>query len=105
MRKCVVCLTAVAKRRDAERIARHLVAGRFAACVNVVPGLVSHYRWKGQMCRESEFLLVIKSVASKAKRMEKEIRKIHPYELPEFVVLPIAGGSPRYLEWILEGVR
>src|SRR5262245_45784511 len=103
MAKCVVCLTTAGKRKDAERIARHLVAGKFAACVNVIPGLVSHYRWKGKVCRDAEFLLVMKTTASKAKRLEKEIRSIHPYELPEFVVLPITGGSPRYLKWILEG--
>ncbi len=105
MLKTVVCLTTVGKRKDAERIARRLVAGKFAACVNVVAGLVSHYRWKGKICRDAEFLLVMKTAASKVKRLEKELRTIHPYELPEFVVLPIAGGSSRYLKWILEGVR
>jgi periplasmic divalent cation tolerance protein len=104
MNRCVICLTTVAKRKDAERIARHLVDGRFAACVNVLPGLISYYRWKGKACREAEFLLVIKSAASKAKPIEKEILRLHPYELPEFVVLPVAGGSSRYLKWILKNV-
>ncbi|HSA59964.1 MAG TPA: divalent-cation tolerance protein CutA [bacterium] len=102
MPKCVVCLTTVAKRKDAERIARHLVAGKFAACVNVIPGIVSHYRWKGKVCRAAELLLVMKTAAFKAKQLEMQIQAIHPYDLPEFVVLPIVGGSPRYLKWILE---
>ena len=103
--KFVVCLTTVAKRKDAERIARRLIAGRFAACVNIVPGLVSHYSWQGKACRDAEILLLVKTAASRVKRMEAEIRKIHPYELPEFIVIPIAGGSARYLRWIWEGVK
>jgi periplasmic divalent cation tolerance protein len=102
MPNCVVCLTTVAKRKDAEKIARHLVERRFVACVNVVPGLVSHYRWKGKVCRDAEFLLMMKTTGAKAKRLEKELTKIHPYELPEFVVLPFKKGSPRYLAWIAE---
>lgn len=102
MRRVVICLTTVGKRKDAERIARRLVAGGFAACVNVVPGLVSHYRWKGKMCRDAEFLLVMKTASTKAKRLEKEIASLHPYELPEFVVLPVSTGSSLYLKWILK---
>lgn len=104
MPKYVVCLTTVAKRKDAERIARHLVAGRFAACVNIVPGLVSHFRWQGKVCRDAELLLVMKTAASKAKQLEKQIRAVHPYDLPEFVLLRVAGGSSRYLKWILDSV-
>jgi periplasmic divalent cation tolerance protein len=102
--KAVVCLTTVAKKRDAERIARRLVEKRLAACVNIVAGLTSHYRWRGKVCRDSEFLLVIKTLASKMKDLEREISKIHPYALPEFVVLALKGGSSRYLAWIVESV-
>ncbi|HEX5038403.1 MAG TPA: divalent-cation tolerance protein CutA [bacterium] len=100
--KCAVCLTTVAKRRDAERIAAHLVKRRLAACVQIVPGLTSHYRWKGKVCRDAEFLLVMKTKSSKTKILEREVAKIHPYELPEFVVLPLKAGSAAYLAWIKE---
>lgn len=102
MPKSVMCLTTVATRKDAEKIAGLLVKGRFAACVQIVPGLVSHYRWKGKVCRDAEFLLVMKTTVSKAKRLEKELGRIHPYELPEFVVISLDGGSKRYLAWIRE---
>jgi len=103
--KAVVCLTTVAKKRDAEKIAAHLVERRLAACVQIVPGLTSHYRWKGKVRRDREFLLVMKTKASKTKVLEMEMAKVHPYELPEFVVWPLKAGSARYLAWIAENTR
>lgn len=99
----VVCLTTAASKRDAEKIARHLVEKKFAACVNVSP-VLSFYTWKKKLCRTSEVLLVIKTASSRARLLEVELQKIHPYELPEFVVLPIAGGSRKYFQWITGSV-
>ena len=104
MIKFVVCLTTLGRKKDAEKIAAHLVKKRLAACVNIVPGLISHYRWKGKICRDSELLLVMKTVVSKTKALEREIKAVHPYELPEFVVVSLNGGSRRYLAWIAENV-
>ena len=100
----VLVLSTVGKREDADRIAQALVGERLAACVNVVPGVVSTYRWKGEVEREDELLLLIKTRAERVEELGARLRALHPYELAEMVVLPIAGGYPPYLDWIAEGV-
>jgi periplasmic divalent cation tolerance protein len=101
----VLVLSTVGTREDAERIADALVGERLAACVNVVPGLRSIYRWKGAVEREDELLLLIKTRAERVEEMGARLRALHPYELPEMIVLPIAGGHGPYLDWIADGVR
>ncbi|PYQ48180.1 MAG: divalent-cation tolerance protein CutA [Acidobacteria bacterium] len=101
----VLVLSTVGTREDAERIADALVGERLAACVNVVPGLRSTYRWKGAVEREDEVLLLIKTRAERVEEMGARLRALHPYELPEMIVLPIAGGHGPYLDWIADGVR
>jgi periplasmic divalent cation tolerance protein len=100
----VVVLTALGAPRDAERIARALVEERLAACVNVVPGVVSVYRWKGNVEQESELLLVIKTMAAQLDALKVRLVELHPYELPEVVVIAIGGGHGAYLEWIAQQV-
>lgn len=100
----VLVLSTVGKREDADRIAQALVGERLAACVNVVPGLVSVYRWKGKVEREDELLLLIKTRAEKVDELGARLRALHPYELPEMIVLPIAGGHAPYLDWITDNV-
>lgn len=95
-------LTTVANAADAERLARHLVEQRLAACVNVVGGVVSHYRWQGKLERSDEVLLVIKSRADLRERLREALVAIHPYDLPEVVELDVAGGHPPYLDWVRE---
>jgi periplasmic divalent cation tolerance protein len=101
----VLVLSAVGTREEAERIAQALVEERLAACVNVVPGVVSVYRWKGAVHRDDELLLVIKTRAEKVEELRARLVALHSYELPEMVVLSIAGGHPPYLDWIADGVR
>lgn len=96
----VVCLTAVGTGRQAEKIARALVRKRLAACVNLVPRVVSFYHWKKKLCRDREVILILKTTRSKVVALEKELHRLHPYELPEWIVLPIATGSRRYLDWV-----
>ena len=101
----VVVLSAVGAPPDAQRIARALVEERLAACVNVVPGVVSIYRWKGVVEKEDELLLIIKTIGERVEQLKARLLQLHPYELPEVVVIPIGGGHAPYLEWLAEQVR
>ena len=85
----------------ADRLARDLVEGRLAACVNVVPGIRSFYRWEGAVQADAEFLLVVKTRTDRLEALASRVREIHPYDLPEILALPAAGGSREYLDWIL----
>jgi periplasmic divalent cation tolerance protein len=98
----VVVLCTVGGAEDAERIARELVERRLAACVNVVPGLVSIYRWKGRVERDEERLLLIKTRAERFLELKAALVALHPYELPEVLALPVQAGHEPYLDWIDE---
>ena len=100
----LVALSTVGSAEDADRLARALVERRLAACVNVVPGVVSHYRWKGELQRDEERLLVIKTRTERIEALREALRELHPYELPELVAFEISEGSPAYLKWLDEGV-
>jgi periplasmic divalent cation tolerance protein len=100
----VVVLTALGAPPEAERIARALVEERLAACVNVLPGVVSVYRWKGVVERENELVLVIKTLAERVDALKARLLELHPYELAEVVVIPIVGGHGAYLEWMAQQV-
>jgi periplasmic divalent cation tolerance protein len=99
-----VVLTALGAPPDAQRIARALVEERLAACVNVLPGVVSIYRWKGNVEQEPELLLVIKTLAERVDSLKARLLELHPYELPEVVVIPVVGGHKPYLDWIAQQV-
>jgi periplasmic divalent cation tolerance protein len=100
----LVALTTVGGAGDAERLARMLVERRLAACVNVVPGVVSTYRWKGAVERAEERLLVIKTRRSRLEELRAALVAEHPYELPELVAFEVAAGHAPYLAWIDESV-
>lgn len=85
---------------EATRIAHQLVEQRLAACVNIVPGVRSVYRWKGQVEETSELLLIIKSSRELLPKLRAELQRMHSYEVPELVALSIVDGSPAYLEWM-----
>ena len=102
MSERVLALSTVGKAEDAERIARALVERGLAACVNVVPGVVSIYRWKGQIEREGELLLVIKTRTERFEALREALVSLHPYEVPELIVLPIMAGHAPYLAWLDE---
>lgn len=95
----VVLITAP-RGRKAEALAEGLVAARLAACVNVVPGVVSHYRWKGKAVRDAEDLLVAKTSRAKIPALTRWIEKHHPYATPEVLALAVAGGAKPYLAWL-----
>lgn len=88
-----------------DELARTLVDERLAACVNVHAPMTSAYRWKSGVESEPERQLVIKTTRDRVSKLEQRIRSLHPYELPEFLVLPVDGGSAAYLAWVEESCR
>ncbi len=90
---------------SAEAIAESLVSSQAAACVNIVPGVRSVYRWQGEICRDQEVLLVVKSTAAKAEEVASCLAKHHPYTEPELIFLPILEGSSTYLDWVTQETR
>jgi len=97
-------LSTAGSEEEAQKIARHLVDQRLAACVNIVPQIESVYLWQGKVESSREWLLVIKTTAEKFPGVCAAIRDVHSYELPECIALAIDDGSPAYLEWIGESV-
>ena len=90
---------------EARKIARTVVGKRLAACVNVVLSPVeSCYTWKGKLEKAREYLLVIKTSSARLGELEAEVKRLHSYDLPEFIALPIVAGSRAYLGWLQENV-
>ena len=85
-------------------MAKTLVSKRLAACVNVIPRVTSIYRWDDQVQEDSECLLIIKSTGNQIEGLTDQIEKLHPYELPEVLAVPITGGLPAYLDWVTNSV-
>ncbi len=98
----VVLITAPAE--EAPRIARALVEGGLAACVNVIAGVSSVYRWRGKVEESAESLLIAKTTSEAVGRLIEEVRRLHPYEVPEAISLEVSEGLPEYLRWISESV-
>jgi periplasmic divalent cation tolerance protein len=86
--------------KEARRLAGLLLAGKLAACVQLIPGMESHYCWKGKREAAREVLILIKTRASLYKKVEGTLLKAHPYEVSEIVCFPITKGSKSYLDWI-----
>jgi periplasmic divalent cation tolerance protein len=101
----IVVLSTCATEADAERLARALVEGRLAACVNVVPGVRSFYHWKGEIQSSVEFLLIVKTSRELFPALQAEIEKLHLYELPELLALPVVAGAENYLSWLQANLR
>jgi periplasmic divalent cation tolerance protein len=85
---------------DAKRVGEALVAARLAACVNMFPGMISIFEWKGEREEANEVAMIIKTRASLAEAVMEETKRLHPYELPALLVLPTEGGSEEYCGWI-----
>jgi len=102
MSDVVVVLSTVPDDESAEKIARTLVDERLAACVNVLPPMTSIYRWKGNVERDIERQMVMKTTRAKVNALRERLAELHSYELPEFVVLAVDAGSDRYLTWVQE---
>jgi periplasmic divalent cation tolerance protein len=100
-----VVLVTCASVKEARRIARHVVSKRLAACVSIhLSPVESFYTWKGKLESAREHLLVIKTTASRFAELEREVHRMHSYDVPEFIALPIVTGSGKYLSWLSENV-
>jgi len=100
----IVVLLTVANGEEAARLADMLVGSRLAACVQIMPAMESVYRWQGKIERQSEILLIIKTLKSKFADLEREVRALHSYETPEIIALPIIAGSTPYFAWLDESI-
>lgn len=98
--KAVLIYSTYPTQELAEKIGAELVDARLAACVNVMAGMTSIYRWEGERHRDSETVMIIKTRASLAERVIAEVRRQHSYTNPALVVLPVEGGSQQFIDWI-----
>ena len=91
--------------KTARKLARAALAARLIACANLIPGTESHYRWQGKVESGAEVLLVLKTTTARLAALERLMMARHPYDTPEFVVLPISRGNQRYLDWVEQSVE
>lgn len=85
---------------EAEKIATHLLEKRLCACVNIIDKVQSLYWWEGKIEKTEEVLLMVKTLKDKAEALVEEVKKIHPYEVPEVIFTKVKGGNPDYLNWV-----
>lgn len=104
MTNVVVILTTMPDRAQTDELARTLVDERLAACVNVGATMISTYRWQNAIEREPERQLIIKTTRDRVDEVERRLRALHPYELPEFLVLAVERGSDAYVAWVTASV-
>src|SRR5829696_4583478 len=101
----IVVFLTVPSGEEATRLADLLIGAHLAACVQILPEMESVYRWQGQVDRQSEILLIVKTAAGKFAELEREVRALHSYETPEIVAVPIVTGSQPYLDWLSESLK
>jgi len=104
-RPYAVVLVTAPDLKTGRALARAALQARLAACVNLVPKIESHYWWQGKLESGSEVLLVLKTTQAKLAALEKVILARHPYDTPEFLVLPLRAGTSRYLAWLGTSVK
>ena len=98
----LLCISTASDMSGARLMARQLVASGVVACVNLVPGVSSVYRWQGVLEESAEVLMLMKTHEPMLDRLKAELRAIHPYEVPELVVLRVNDGLPSYLQWVIQ---
>ncbi|MBI5299254.1 MAG: divalent-cation tolerance protein CutA [Deltaproteobacteria bacterium] len=105
MTDAIVALSTIDSEKEAKKIAKALVETHIAACVNIIPKITSIYEWKEEICEEEELLLVIKTQQNRLEELKVTLEELHPYEVPELIVLPITDGFPDYLSWLLANTK
>ncbi|MFA6349681.1 MAG: divalent-cation tolerance protein CutA [Candidatus Omnitrophota bacterium] len=100
-----IIFVTVPNKKEADKISFALVSQRLAACVNILSGVRSVYRWQGKVESSKELLLIIKTNSLKVRALIKKVRSMHSYDVPEIIAVPITAGSSDYLEWINDSVR
>ena len=105
MIEAAVAMTTTNTEREAKHLAALLVKEKLAACVQIVPKILSVYRWEKKIHEDQEYLLLIKTTEKRMKDVRKAIEDNHSYEVPEFVVLPVIDGTDSYLEWMADAVK
>uniref|UniRef100_A0AC35UFZ7 G_PROTEIN_RECEP_F1_2 domain-containing protein n=1 Tax=Rhabditophanes sp. KR3021 TaxID=114890 RepID=A0AC35UFZ7_9BILA len=97
-----IAYVTVPSQEVAKSISRSIVESKLAACVNIVPGIVSVYHWEGKINEDNELLLIIKTTSINISKLQQKILELHPYDTPEFIHFPIEGGSDKYLQWLTD---
>jgi periplasmic divalent cation tolerance protein len=98
-------LSTASSREEAQKIAGAIVEGRLAACVQIIGPMHSVYRWEGAVKNAEEFLVLMKTTVITLPRLRNELQRLHSYEIPECIEIPVESGLPAYMEWIDESVR
>ncbi len=105
MSKYIVIFVTCASRQEATKITERLLGERLVACANIIEGINSFFWWKGRIDRAKELLVIMKSLRRNFGKIKKRIKKLHSYEVPEIIALPIIAGDRTYLKWIDESVK
>jgi len=100
-----ILFSTVKSAQTAEMIASRVVEERLAACVNVLPGVSSYFRWKGEIQNEQEFMLILKTSTDRLRKLIERIKNLHPYEVPEIVSLSVEEGYQPFLDWVERETR
>ena len=103
--KCCVAFVTAPDLKTARKLAKSALAARLIACANLVPKVESHYVWQGRIERSAEVWLILKTTPARLSALRRLIEREHPYDTPEFLVLPVTAGSKKYLDWVVAAVR
>ena len=101
----LLALSTFPDRETAQRISNQLVSEKFAACANILPSIESIYRWKEKLETGTEVLALFKVSEDRQSAFQEKLRSLHPHEVPEIIFVPISGGLPDYLRWVVESCR
>ena len=105
MKDYILVLITAGSMEEGEKIACALVEEGLAACCNIIPGIKSVFKWKGEVCKENEVLLLVKTKASIFEKLKERVKKLHSYETPEIIAFSIKDGLKAYLNWIDEAIK